>query len=344
MVVPMGVTLSMIAREVGVSVATVSLVLTGKTGRFQAATATAVQAAAVRLGYRPNSSARATRTGRFGCVALLHHSAGQRSHLPGRLLDGIAGALEQAGLRLALGTIDDSRLEQAEYLPHLLGELSADGLLINYHKNFPVQMQEALDRSQVPAVWINAEVPGMVVKPDDRACGRIATEHLLGLGHRRIAYADFANDIVTGRHFSAIERRVGYSEAMRAVGLEPSCRGNPERLPHAGWRGLAAAWLAEPDPPTAVVCYSIGTGMHVLVAALAERRLRVPGDLSLVVIADDTTFANNLPIDAVVLPWQQVGARAVDLLLVAIAGGEATALPDPPGSLVVVGSSSPPGR
>ena len=204
------------------------------------------------------------------------------------------------------------------------------------------QMRTALERSRVPAVWINAAVPGPVVKPDDRACGRIAAEHLLAQGHRRIAYADFANDPEPGAHFSVFERRAGYADALRAAGLDPRFRGNPLRLPHSSWRGLAAAWLAEPEPPSAVVCYSLGTAMHLMIAALAECGLRVPGDLSLVVIADDTYVANNLPIDAVVLPWREVGARAVDLLLAAIAGGEATPLPDPPGRLVPAGSSAPP--
>jgi LacI family transcriptional regulator len=162
-------------------------------------------------------------------------------------------------------------------------------------------------------------VPGggvPLVGSNHREGGRLATEHLIGLGHTSIG-------TVTGpfRRHVVRSRRHGYEDALRAAGIEPG----EDLTVESDWtpRGAAAATrlLLQRDPGmTAIFVHSDTMAIGVL-SALAAAGRRVPADIALV-SCDDMPFAEYLipPLTSLRVPFAETGEQAVNLLLLSIAG------------------------
>ena len=159
---------------------------------------------------------------------------------------------------------------------------------------------------------------GDAVVIDNRHAARTTTEHLLSLGHRRIALVIDETDWTTGR-----ERRQGYAEALAAAGIDVD-----ERLiVSAGWHAetaehVARTLLSAADRPSAVFAANNLLAEGVWRAA-ADLKLRVPGDLSLVAFDDAPWMSMVTPgVTAVTQDAARLGAEAVTLLLDRIADPE----------------------
>src|SRR6185295_16580276 len=186
----MPVTIKEIAERSGLSVPTVSQVLNNKGHRYRSETCKRVLKAVRELGYRPNSSARAIRMGRFNCVALLLSTERHKSFLPNELLRGIHDGVAEHDYHMSLTVLPDDKLTSQGFVPKILRQWMADGLLINYHVDVPQRMIELIHEHGIPSVWINTKQKSDCAFPDDLGASREATEKLLALGHRRIFYAD----------------------------------------------------------------------------------------------------------------------------------------------------------
>ncbi len=307
----MSVTITHIAEHCGLSRATVSRVLSGKTAH-SGKTAEHVIAAADRLGYRPNAAARSTSTGRFGAVGLLLGSHDRKSSLPQGLLSGVYDVLEQHDLQLMMVRVSDADLSSRERMPRLLREMSTDGILIDYTHAAPAAMQELLERHRTPAVWMNSKQATSAVYPDDEKAGYDATVYLLEMGHRRIMYAGPSPTREVVEHYSVEDRLLGYTRAMRNAGLTPRYRlHGGDTQPQA-----FADVLALDDRPTAVVCY--GLPMNLITYAL-HAGLAIPKDLSLITFIKNPDGFGELPITGRALsrlnvPHHRVGHVAASQL------------------------------
>ena len=307
----MTVTIHQIATHVGLSAKTVSRILSHADAPHRAETRERVLAAARDLGYRPNLSARAMRTRRAGSVALLLSTVTHRSVLSNPLREGIQSALAEHGLHLLVASLPDARLTDEGFLPQVLREWATDGLLINYNAEVPPAMPAIITRHDIPSVWINAKREADCVHPDDFAAARQATERLIALGHRRIGFVEFGGVA----HYSAADRRSGCRAALTAAGLGP-----PELLEGGGASATraeqACAWLRRPagDRPTAVLAYGAGLALPIVHAA-ALCGVQVPGDLSVITIADELDVNLGRPIDTFVLPQELMGRTAVGMLV-----------------------------
>ena len=163
---------------------------------------------------------------------------------------------------------------------------------------------------------MSTELP--CVHIDDEAGGRLATEHLLALGHTRIG---FVGDIEENPYgfYSSARRRAGHEAALRDAGLTPDpwlVRTGPHNRDAA--RALARELLSA-APPTAIFAASDDQALGVLEAADAAG-LAVPEQLS-VVGFDDIEVARYAHLTTVAQPLEASGRRGVDLLLDALAGG-----------------------
>jgi LacI family transcriptional regulator len=209
------VTIAQIARQVGLGTSTVSHVLNGRGAELQirATTQERVFEAARELGYRPNASARAMRSGRFGSAALIQSA--YRLYLPNGLLFGLTEGLSQRNMRLTVAEAVDTHWECTADLPQVMRELSVDGLLINTLLNAPPSLLETVRASRVPAVWINLDQPEDCVFPDDFRGAQVATKHLLKLEHRNIAFIKAGPYEQELTHYSIAARRGGYEKAMK---------------------------------------------------------------------------------------------------------------------------------
>lgn len=305
-------TLKEIADEAGVSVNTVSRVLTGKTKNVwpgMAKRAKTIMAIAERLNYRPNSSARAMRQGRFHSVALLLSTRAGRSFMPHALWQSLMHALREKDLHLTVSELPDEKLTSEGYVPKILREFSADGLLINYTHEIPDLMGELIRRHQAPSVWMNAKLKANCVYPDELYGGRRAAEYLLEMGHRRIAYVSFGAMI----HYSETDRRTGYEDGITEAGCRPQCCTLGGSEDPDGQLEACTSLLAGSGRPTAVIANGESEVMSILWAA-AQAGLKIPQDLSILTFCSAPYKIVGMGFDTAVIPVARMAQVGVELL------------------------------
>jgi LacI family transcriptional regulator len=331
----MPVTLRQVAEHAGVSTATVSRILTGSRAElFPEATRLKVHAAAEHLGYRPNLAARSLQK--------------QRSYLVGVLLNASNATISSEflrGVQTVLNASDYSPMvfshadctEQANCLQRCL-DRRVDGLIVNASHDAEGRFDTSEFTSNVDCGTAVIEVFGRFlsgvpqINVDNVAAGRVATEHLIALGHRRIAMLTHERYLLsrgkeTGLHFDAWDRFTGYEAAMIAAGLEPlvvthSISGEVGVSNQFVDGGVAAydSLLTHPARPTGVVCYNDLEAIGLIRAA------RLKG----VVITDQLSVAGFGDLDhsriimpaltTVPVPAFEVGRRAAQALLHSIEG------------------------
>ena len=307
----MPVTLDDIATSVGVSRVTVSRALNG-TGRMADATRQRVIETARKLNYRPNAVARATRTGRIGCVALLMSSEIKRSHLLGNTMRTLHDCLAKAHYHLNVTYLPDEQLDDAELVPKVLREQLAEGLLINYSEEAPEYLRQHVAASDDPALWINVKRPADAVHPDDYAAGRTLTRKMLEAGHTRVAYVDFSHDMSKpGLHYSALDRYAGYCDAMRSAGLAPRRVGDRRLRTHDLYERCRAL-LGGPDRPTALVSYS---QTPAVLATAMQLGLDLPRDLSYATVADAVITQWPVAITSCITQADRYGSEIGNMML-----------------------------
>lgn len=325
-----------VAARAGVSKSLVSLVINGSP-LVRDEKRAAVLAAVEELGFRPSATARHLSSRRTGAVGVLVTDL--RDPWYADALDAVHARLHAAGATMLLG---DARLDAAadERVLHTFVDLRLDGLvLVGSLEPTPAVLEAAQRLPTVVAGARDVDLPGVDVSvQDDDAGARLATEHLLGLGHRRVVHLAGSAGAVM---------RVREASFARTVTGAPGASGEVVRTSMTEDGGyLAALELLGRDPghrPTAVFAAADSAALGVLRAA-AQRGLRVPGDVS-VVGFDDVPLAR-LPgtaLTTVDASATAVGTTAVDLLLDRVDDPERerrTVVA--PTSLVVRGTTAPP--
>ncbi len=311
------VTLRDVAARAGVAHTSVSMVLNGAKGGntgISAATRARILAAAAELGYQRNGTAAAMREGRSHNVALLTSTNSSRSFLPLHLLDGVHDELAAHDLQLTFAKLPDEELTDEGFVPKILREWSCDGLLIDYNSQIPDKMVELIEHYRLPSIWINVKRANDCVYPADEAGTADATQRLIELGHKHIIYIGHA----ASPHYSHLDRRAGYRNAMREAGLEPVIYGSNAERSQSDQLGEIEQWLGAPARPTAVVAYEAGFAQVIYFAAM-RLGLRVPDDLSLLAISDVRALCMGATISTALLPFNEVGHIAVQMLRAKIA-------------------------
>jgi DNA-binding LacI/PurR family transcriptional regulator len=312
------VTIADVAADAGVGVGTVSRVLNGG-DQVRAATRRAVQDSIDRLRYRPSHAAAALVRGTPRTVAVLVAHMTRPSTVI-RLASALAVLAEQGYDTMVCNV--DSPAERDRHLEALLPTHRADGVLAI---SLPLSREQLaqFDRAGVTLVSVDAVNPGVPQTiVDDVAGGRLATEHLIALGHRRIG---FIGDLPYARppaglgFTSSANRLRGYQQALAAAGLLFTV-GLVRRGPHdaAAAAEHAAELLKAPDPPTAIFAASDTQAAGVLAAA--ERLgVAVPSQLS-VVGFDDIESAAFLSLSTVRQPLARSGADGARRLCALLRG------------------------
>lgn len=314
-------TLVDIAESVKVSPATVSLALNGSP-LVAEETARRVKQAAADLNYRPHVIARRLSIGRSEVITLLILSDSEESSgwvLPSSwmfynpILKGVSLTLSRSNYHLQFEIINaDEAAKKNSVLKPIL-ERATDGVLILVHYEGDYSFLRELENMNVPVVIINRKLsPNLSsVQIDNQAGARAVIEHLLRLGHHRIAH-------IAGpeKSFNAQDRRAGYLEALTAARIELS----PDYLLEGDWRiesgrHLMQRLLALPLPPTAVFCSNDHMAVGAM-EAIREAGLSVPDDISLVGFDDSEISRVALPrLTTVQQPLEELGCRAAEEVL-----------------------------
>jgi len=296
-----------------VSIATVSRVLNGSAA-VSANTRRRVRAVIAELGYAPNAAARALSTGRTGVVGVVAPFLTQPAVV--ERLRGASRIIAGAGLELVLFDVER---------PDPFAALSPAGRLDGLLCVSLCPDEHDLERfvaAGVAVALVDCRHPRLSsVAIDDVAGGRLAAEHLVALGHRRIAYVGDDENGPFGFTSSA-RRRQGAADVLREAGAELLVRRGPHGREQA--RRLAADLLASESPPTAVLAGSDVQALGVLEAAEATG-MRVPDALS-VVGFDNIEVARYAGLTTVAQPLEESGVRGAKLLLQALQGAPCSAL------------------
>lgn len=296
-----------VARAAGVSKSVVSRVVSGQ-GVVSDVSRRAVLEAVEAVGYRPNAVARSLvrrRTHTLGVlVSDLHNS------FFAEVLDGI-GAIARAAAHQVVVVSGDCDPGREEELIRTLVELRVDGIVLASPQVADAVVEQVARVVPVAVVARLVPVPGVdSVTNDDRRGAELAVEHLLGLGHRRIAM------LGGGDRAGATARRRGYEEAMERAGLGGRSLvlqgGYAEEDGYRATRRL----LALPGSPVTAVFAANDLSATGALNALDEAGLAVPGDVSLVGF-DNTSIAGlgHVSLTTVHQDRHELGRRAAALVL-----------------------------
>jgi len=330
-----------IAARAGVSVMTVSKALR-EAADISAATRARVQQIAREMGYVPDAAARGlrSRTTRLLGVVI--------SSLTNPIYARILLAIEERAHEVGYDVIFAHSLnqpEREERCIHRLLERRVDGLFISpvYRFEDHASAYDQVRQRRTPAVLIGHRAPFcsdfVAVETDDEAGAFEMTNHLIALGHRRIAF-------LTGRPGApwSQERLAGYRRAHQHAGLEVD-----DRLVFTGGSTIeegerAAAQLLEEHPDTTAVqavndLIAVGAGRHLL-----AHGVRIPEDVSLAGFGNILTAENfRVPLTTVRQPKYRLGQVAMDLMM-ALLRGEHVESQRLPAQIIQRASTAAPGQ
>jgi LacI family transcriptional regulator len=311
------ITLKELARRAAVHPSTVSRVANNDPMlRIAPATRARIDSLLRETQYRPNGVARGLKLRQTFVLAVLIPDI--TNPLFAAIYRGVEDAAGQRGYSVILSNTDGSR-DRERSLLQVLRARQVDGVVVasSYLRDPAI---EWLREQGIPHVLVNRfshEQADPFVGSDDAAGGRLATEHLLSLGHRFIAHLCGPRTVST-----AVLRRRGYRDALAAAGMAE----DPRLIVESGFTeegGMQAAetLLAGGDPPTAI--FAVNDMAAVGAYTVAQRQgIRIPGQLA-VVGYNDVPLAARLhpPLTTVHIPLHEFGTVSAGLLIEQIEDG-----------------------
>lgn len=288
------------------------------------------------LGYRPDPIARSLRTRRAEAFGLLVPDFSNPVYAS--IIKGAEAAAARRGCVLMTGSLAGAGYETRQYVD-LLARGRVDGMLLA-GADATGELIDHLQRLEVPWLLINRRLPGAGrhVTLDDERAAALAVEHLVDLGHRRIAHIAGPPEADTAQR-----RRAGYERAARTAGLQvrDDLLVAGDYTSTGGASGMAALMALDP-PPTAVFVANVAAAVGALYAARRAGR-SVPQDVSVVAVHDLPLAAYlEPPLTTVRMPVEELGTRALALLASMPPEAGIAEVIEGPMELVVRGSTAPP--
>jgi LacI family transcriptional regulator len=303
-----------VARTAGVSVGTVSRVL-NRNETVRADIRARVHQAIETLGYAPNvvaQSMRSRTTQTIGCII-------REISIPplAAFVRAAHDVLHEAGYALLL-TNSEGNAERERELLKRLNRRQADGILLGQYSTLTPEFDAFLHTLNVPIVLVDRDEPVWAdsVSADHYHSARRITDHLLSLGHRRIAMITGQEDLLPAR-----ERLRGYRAAheARGVRIDDDLVSATSFLSKSGF-SFTSGVLSQRERPTAVIAGGIDMLDGVL-RAIRAKGLAIPRDISVVATGDSSLAELHAPAISVA-QWDHaaIGRIAAELLLDRIAG------------------------
>ncbi len=305
------VTINDVAEQAGVSLGTASNVL-NRPDRVAPETLARVLAVIERLGFVRNSAAHQMRGGNSRCFGAVVLDASNPFYA--ETIRGFEDAVHEEGYAVVVCSTDGSPEREARYL-RLLEEQRVQGIVVTPAERSIRHLEALRDRGTLVVLLDRRSSSGQFcsVSVDHTRGGQLAAKHLFDLGHRLIAFVNGPLHLL-----QCAERRKGMRRAAVEAGLDPDeCIVEYTIDPIGGDQAESAveAMSATLDRASAIVCVNDQIAFAVL-KALAERRVRVPWDIS-VVGYDDVDFAAWLSptLTSIRQPKYELGRAAARLLL-----------------------------
>jgi len=309
-----------VALLAGVSTATVSRALSGN-GHVSDTTKSRVKAAAFELGYVVSSNASSLATGRTKNIGVVIPFLNRWFF--SSVVEGAEHALLRNGYDLTLYNLSGSGDERRSVFEHFLLRKRVDAVIAISLELTASEVGSLLDMDK-PIVGVGGPLPGLqTLSIDDVQVARLATEHLLALGHRAIAHIGGNDEVEMDFHLPT-NRRVGYEAALRAggVAVDPALFAEADFTMPGGYRA-ATALLRDPRTrPTAVFAASDEMAIGTILAA-RDLGLHVPDDVSVVGV-DDHELSEFFGLSTIAQFPALQGRMAVDILMDQLHPGQRT--------------------
>jgi LacI family transcriptional regulator len=305
-----------VARVAGVSVSVVSRVLNQGSGPVAADTRAKVVAAIEQLAYHPRAAAKELSQGQALTIGLV--LADLTNPFFARLADRVVWEARARGVQVVLMTTrEDSHLE-AESLGTLLNR--SVGGVIATPTGGNVEQWQRLQKVGVDVVFVDRTIAALpeidLVSIENAHSAGTATDHLLALGHTRIALISGPLSTSTGS-----ARVSGYTDALLRAGVTP----DPTLVRDVSFRGDAggaavATLMALPEPPTALVVANTAQ-VHGVMQRLSQMGIVLPGALS-VIVFDDNPWIELMtpPLSSIRQPIEMLARHSVELVLARMQG------------------------
>ncbi|MHC9296324.1 LacI family DNA-binding transcriptional regulator [Mycobacterium sp. LTG2003] len=310
-------TLQSIADDLGLHVSTVARVLNGmRQGERAASGATAerIRKRAAEVNYRPNPHAASLRTRRTNLIGVLVPRLSDV--VLATVYEGIESAASARGLTAFVANTQDEPADQRKRIEMML-DRRVDGLILGDARADDHTVLEELTQREVPFVLVNRSVAGYPAATcDNYLGGRLAAEHLLELGHRRVGVIAGLAHASTG-----IDRPAGFVDRYREAGIEVSVDNIVfSGLDSHGGHYAADRLLDGPTPPTALFAVNDFAAIGAA-GAIRNHGLRVGADVSLIGFNNIALAAElHVPLTSIESHAFDMGRDAVQLLTEALSG------------------------
>jgi LacI family transcriptional regulator len=332
------VTITDVARAAGVSRTTVSYVLSERAdARVPEPTRRRILDAAAGVGYRHNALAVAFRSGHMntiGIVCPVHMLDASPGHTGNVYYRDLLLALVAAGFEAGLNPLFLSEQPSKQVSLTDITDRRADGVILVVKENAEAFVREA-ESAGVPCVTVGREYGAWQVHTDNRLGARLAVQHLLDLGHRRIGYLWHGKEQVP----SARARRDGFLEALKEAGV--TGESGADEFTDKNADSLIDALRAK-NGPTAVFCYNDELAVQLLDLCHAAA-LRVPDDVSIVGFDDNILAVTARPrLTTVRSPLSDMARVAIELFQAQMRGESPPSRPAYLAPILAVRDSSGP--
>jgi LacI family repressor for deo operon, udp, cdd, tsx, nupC, and nupG len=300
-----------VALLAGVSTATVSRALSGN-GHVSASTKSRVKAAAFELGYVVSSNASSLATGRTKNVGVVIPFLNRWFF--SSVVEGAEQSLLSHGYDLTLYNLSGSGEERRSVFEHFLLRKRVDAVIAVSLELTASEVGSLLDMDK-PIVGVGGPLPGVqTLSIDDVRVARLATEHLLSLGHRSIGHIGGNDDVEMDFHLPT-NRRVGYEAALAAAGVpaDPRLFAEADFTLQGGYRAATRLLGDAGTRPSAIFAASDEMAIGTILAA-RDLGLSVPDDVSVIGV-DDHELAEFFGLSTVAQYPAEQGRRAVEILM-----------------------------
>ncbi|MFB4165481.1 LacI family DNA-binding transcriptional regulator [Alteribacillus sp. JSM 102045] len=296
-----------VAKKANVSVATVSAVINDN--KFVSEELkNRIEQAIIELNYRPNRFAQGLKGKKTKLIGVTVTEL-TNPFYP-NMLKQVEELSYKDGYNLILSTTGDNEDKEAKLLQSMI-DLNVDGLILSTIDSEDSKILKLVEKADIPFVLINrapAEFSHNKVSVDSFKVGNIATEHLISLGHHKIAFFG-------GQRQNSIERQIGFRRTLEKHGIELEDRFNIDasydfELAYEKAKQL----LTEKNPPTAVFAAS-DTMAYGVVKACIDLNISIPKELS-VIGSDNVPFSEDfrIPLTTVDVHGERMGAQGFELL------------------------------
>jgi DNA-binding LacI/PurR family transcriptional regulator len=313
----MSVSIYDIAKKARVSPSTVSRALEDHP-HIKAETKKRIQELAKEMEYVPSTVAKSLAANKTWTIGMVLASISDP--FMGRVIEGVERVAIGAGFNVFISTSQNDRQQEIAAIK-MLQKRRVDGIIVIASHLFD-QYPRFFERSKIPIVIINEQNPGETmhfVTVDDVQAARLAVEHVLALGHRRIGYVG-----VTNRPKSNQYRLKGYQDALEAAGIasDPTLIFTSQSIEDHAKGGEASLEPLLAAGATAVFCFNDTTAIGLL-AACYKHGVCVPDNLSITGFDDIDMAAYTIPpLTTIRQPRFELGQRSMHMMLDLLAGQE----------------------